>query len=432
MTFSAPPQITLPRPGPRRALCRTSVGQVAPPRRVDGQDVGAIVRRHPLDELERRAEAVHARARERQIVVAAEADEVEARADPTRRGARPRRRRARAAARGVSSREHAPGRDVLIADVAARAAEEPDLVAHLRRLVDDEERERARRARRRARRIDARRSRARAPDAAPRGHARSRASAERREHEEPRDGGHRVALVLPAHLAVQRDDERATSAIEPQRSDRDAPRALRKRAAPAASSGHDASRTASRRRSGTRCCEGRRTSARNRYSSSFSRRRHVRVVERELHDRAVRRPLAGEPAVRDRLHDERDQRRAAPARSERARARRACRDAARTAATRRARARRRDVAASGRVTTSTAPAAPSAQARQPRRRGRRRLAASRGRPHASAARERDARPDAEEERDLHAAEERPVERAEAKTAGGTRYFAHAGSAAKSR
>src|SRR5438045_8952528 len=40
-------------------------GQVSPPRRVDGENIGTVGRREPMDELERRSEAVNARVRER-------------------------------------------------------------------------------------------------------------------------------------------------------------------------------------------------------------------------------------------------------------------------------------------------------------------------------------------------------------------------------
>ena len=130
--------------------------EIAPPRRVDGHHVGALGRLQALQQLERGAEAVDAGAGEGKIVVAAEPDDIEAGAI---RGVHERARVPDEDAARADLGEHLARDEVLIADVAAGAAEEPDLVAHVGDLVrpeDGDDRERNDRAQRREDAPDAR------------------------------------------------------------------------------------------------------------------------------------------------------------------------------------------------------------------------------------------------------------------------------------
>ena len=117
----APPQITLPRTGTPPRACRTRAG--SRPTTPGRWRAGRGARRAGMRSISsmRRGDARARRARERQLVVAAEADDVERRARSERRGSRPRRRRARACdCSAASCRMQRAGGQVLIADVARR------------------------------------------------------------------------------------------------------------------------------------------------------------------------------------------------------------------------------------------------------------------------------------------------------------------------
>jgi len=140
-----------------------------------------------------------------------------------------------------------------------------------------------------------------APRARPAAH--EDADAGGREQKQPRYGRHRVALVLPSHLTVEGDDGEPEQDRRPER-DRDPTRRPEQQ-------GHR--------------CEQRDDPPHLRHArevvldipaddvfeqkpvlGELGRGRHVRVVERQLDHRAVRRPLPGEGAVRDGLDRERE------------------------------------------------------------------------------------------------------------------------------
>ena len=168
-----------------------------------------------------------------------------------------------------------------------------NLVAHLRELVahveaDDHRGDAAGERRRRARvRAEAR------GEQRPRSAAEDHAEAHGEEHQDPGDRGHGVALVLPAHLAVQRHQREPAERAHPEE---DAPARRVRSARSGTSATAGTSQPQGRPPSAKWCSVLRRTTylSRKRYSSHFSRGGHVRVVERELGDGAVGRPLAGE------------------------------------------------------------------------------------------------------------------------------------------
>ncbi len=283
----------------------------APPGRVDGHELGAQGRGHALEQFEGGGQAVDAGAGEGQAAVAAEADEVEAgQVGRVKNGARVAHHDA--VGPRLELPDAAAGAQVLIAHVAGGAGEEPHLVFVLRAFV--------------------------APEVGPEGEERGGAGegasgagagaagrgdegggAERGGGELPGDGGHEVALVLPAHLAVERDEQRpGERAREQERG------------------GGPATRVGEREeREGERPEPGPRALAEVVEVNPFERiakveeivvellfGRHVRVVERELDERAVGRKFARQPAVGERLQHERGGRRRERAQGEPERPRR--------------------------------------------------------------------------------------------------------------